>query len=165
MSSACLRLLFSLLSDNAARHCYFPHREIFLYVGFPIWRNQNGHLLFHSSRMDPAVWYLSTMFTPADQLSKAHTGEIKQTDQAVAWPQVRNRCTVFIFPPNCCSNGASLRRANDAQRGVQPRPLVLGISRRRSTDDTVNPTRSFHTLGFQEQFLEHDINACGSWQA
>jgi hypothetical protein len=57
--------------------------DVALYKGFPVWRNQNGHLLFHSARMDPAVWYLSTLFTPETQLSKAHTGEIDQTQGAV----------------------------------------------------------------------------------
>eukprot|EP01043_Picozoa_sp_COSAG02_P035893 COSAG02_NODE_2598_length_8449_cov_59.030042_4_plen_140_part_00 len=89
-SSAHLHLLIPLLSANAMRYCYFSCREIVLYEGFPIWRNQNGHFLFHSLRMDPAIWYMSTMFTPADQLSKAHTGEIKQTFQTVALPQARN---------------------------------------------------------------------------
>ena len=29
--------------------------------------------LFRSAPRDPAVWYLSAMFTPEDNLSKAHT--------------------------------------------------------------------------------------------
>ena len=60
--------------------------DIALYEGFPIYRNQHGHLLFHSARMDPAVWYFSTIFRPKEQLSKAHTGENKQID----------------VPTNCC---------------------------------------------------------------
>jgi hypothetical protein len=50
-----------------------PEKDIALYKGFPVWRNTEGHFLFHSARVDPGLWYLSTMFTPEEQLSKAHT--------------------------------------------------------------------------------------------
>ena len=48
--------------------------------------------LFRSAPRDPAVWYLSAMFTPEDNLSKAHTATAPTYGPSTLRPPTERDC-------------------------------------------------------------------------